>query len=271
MNIETRMNIETNMKSANRVKSVWLSSLVAVVLLKGISAQAQGQILADHLYAGAVGTVYGDQLVWANADAFATNAGYYRMDYSTGGSWAGYYNSEPTMTVLAATAAFGGPVPKAPALGSFIQAKIFLVGAPEGGQFGFWEAGATNPTYILNTGDSSQLIPLSGGDENAFAGTFGEDPYGHIEDRRFTATALGDYIVGFQLFDTSDNGLDGLPIHSPSDILYVNFRAVLAPVPEPTTTAMISLGLGTLWLGTVKRMRFAKSGSSASAGQQSES
>ena len=64
---------------------------------------AQGQITFDHLNAGAIGTGYGDQLIWANGGTFATNAGYYAMPYASSGTYAGYYNSSPTMTVLPAT------------------------------------------------------------------------------------------------------------------------------------------------------------------------
>ena len=122
--------------------------------------------------------------------------------------------------------------------------------------------------FNLSEGDEAPFIPLSGGDENPDAGAVGADPYGHIDDRRFSATVAGDYIVGLQLLDTSDNGLDGLPIHSRSDILYVDFRAEAGPVPEPTTSALAGLGLGALWLGARKRMRFSQSASSASAKKQ---
>ncbi len=238
----------SNTKPNSGIRSTWLACLVAFGLLKGDSLMAQGQITFDHLNAGAIGTGYGDQLIWANGGTFATNAGYYAMPYASSGTYAGYYNSSPTMTVLPATGDNGGPVSLAPALGSFIQAQITLISAPDGGQFSFWLTGATTPSFSLNVGDSTTLINLSSSD-----GSFGSDPYGHIHGRRFGATALGDYIVGLQLVDTSDNGLDGLPIHTPSEMLYMDFRALAAPVPEPATTALMGLGIVGFYLITIKR------------------
>jgi uncharacterized protein (TIGR03382 family) len=236
------------MKPINPALAVGLAGWVALGLAQGTTALAQGQITADHLYAGSVGTAYGDKLIWANGAQFNPSTGYYAMPYSTSGQYAGFYNSEPTMAVLAATSSFGGPVPHAPALGSFIQVIISLLSAPDGGKFGFWEPDSLKPVFNLNAGDVSSLIPISGGDENPDAGTFGVDPYGHIDGRRFSATVAGDYLVSLQLVDTSDNGLDGLPIHAPSDALTVDFRAT--SVPEPGTGALAGLGLlAFAWLG----------------------
>jgi hypothetical protein len=248
------MKLTSNSKLCNLVKA-GLACVAAFGLLQGTSAQAQGQISFDHLNAGAVGTGYGDQLIWANGALFASSSGYYySMTKSTAGTYAGYYNSSPTLTVLPATADNLGPVPNAPALGSFIQATITLVSEPDGGSFSFWDVGATTPTYTLNPGDISPEIPLS--DVSLGAGDFGADPYGHIHGRRFTATVPGDYIVGFQLFDTDDNGLDGLPIHTPSDILYMDFRTA---VPEPSTNALAGMGLVAFGLMAFKRIRSERS------------
>ena len=248
----TKTKLNTTMKRNNCLKAGLLTCVLTLGLLKGNSLMAQGQISFDHLNAGAVGTGYGDQLIWANGGTFSTNAGYYAMPKSVSGTYAGYYNSSPTMTVLPATADndSGGPSPLAPALGSFIQAQITLISAPDGGQFAFWLTGATTPSFTLNVGDTTPLIALSSID-----GSFGSDPYGHIHGRRFSATTLGDYIVGLQLFDTSDNGLDGLPIHTPSDILYMDFRGVVATVPEPNSAALFVLGLAGFCLVAFKRTR----------------
>jgi hypothetical protein len=202
-----------------------------------------------HLNAGAVGQNPGDQLVWANGAAFVQGSGYVQnMTMATSGTYSNYYNSGPTMTALPATVVNGGPAAFAPAIGSFINVQISLVSAPVGGVFSFWESGSLTPTFNLSIGGTTATpdIPLSA----PGAGTSGADPYGHIHGRRFTATVLGDYILGFQLFDTTDLGAGGNPIHTPSEILYIQYSAVA--VPEPTTAATLGLYI----LGFVVRHRF---------------
>jgi hypothetical protein len=222
------------------------SRFIGIIVLNFLTASgllAQGsqtQITADHFNAGATGTTSSDLLIWGNASVFAADSGYFKLSLSTSGTYAGYYNAGFTMTVLPATADNLGPVPLAPALGSFLQAKMTLVSAPVGGNFDYWLTGATTPSYSLGVGDSTALIPLS--DITLGAGSAGADPYGHIHGRRASATEVGDYIVSFQLFDTSVNGPDGSPIYSsPSTPFNVDFRA--ADVPEPSVIALLGLGL----------------------------
>ena len=225
------------------VKGMVWTGLVALKFLAATQSPAQSsqtQIPTDHFNAGATGTTSSDQLIWGNAAIFATSSGYYKLSLSTSGTYAGYYNAGFTMTVLPATTDNLGPVPEAPALGSFIQVKLTLVSAPVGGMFDYWLTGATTPTYALNVGDTTPLIPLS--DITEGAGSPGADPYGHIHGRRASVTELGDYLVSFQLFDTSANGVGNGPIYtSPSDPFQVDFRAV--DVPEPSVLALVGLGL----------------------------
>jgi hypothetical protein len=231
------------------IKTVVRAGIRVLGLLAVTVAQAQTQIVGDHFNAG---TNSSGQLFWANGAAFSADANYFKLSYSTAGTYAGYYNGAFTMTVLAATSANLGPVPNAPALGSFLQAKLTLVSAPVGGFFDFWLTGDTTPSYVLNVGDSTGLIPIS--DISLGAGSPGADPYGHIHGRRASATLPGDYIVSFQLFDTSANGVGNGPIYaSPSDPFQVDFRAL--DVPEPSAAALIILGLGGMWLRKTRRDR----------------
>lgn len=223
----------------------WLPLAVGVLLVT-ITAQAQ-RITSGHLNVGALGTNTGSQLTFANGAAFVLTSGYVQMELATSGTYAGYYGSGPSVTALPQTVAHGGPNPMAPSLGSFVEVNMTLHAAPEGGVFSFWNTGSLVPTFSLDTvGEVSPLWNLSGGEENPTAGSSGADPYGHIHGRRFTATLPGEYIIGFQAFDTSPNGAQ----HAPSSPLEIRFMAV----PEPSTLALLLLG-GTLAGGWVIKRR----------------
>jgi hypothetical protein len=220
---------------------------VALLLLAGRVAQAQH----GHLNGGAVGTAQGDALTFVNGAIFAESSGYVKaLTPTTTGARAGYYAGNITLTALPSTVANGGPAFGATANGSFLQYGIVSVSGPVGGQFGFWEAGAVSPTLSYASGFVAgvpTLIPLS--DASVGAGNAGADPFGHLHGRNFTATAPGEYIVGFQLFDTSINGAGGGPIHSPSPVLNVKFAAV----PEPGVIALLGLGVPLVLWGVVRR------------------
>ena len=173
------------------------SCIAALSFLTASWSPAQTQITTDHFYAGATGTSSSDQLIWGNASVFSADANYFNMSYSTSGTYSGFYNAAFTMTVLAATPANLGPVPLAPALGSYIQAKLTLVSAPVGGTFDYWLTGATTPSYTLNVGDSTALIPIS--DITLGAGSPGADPTATFTDARFRDGTVGDYIVSFPI------------------------------------------------------------------------
>lgn len=211
----------------------WLL-LATCVALFTVTAHAQ-RITSGHLNVGALGTGAGSQLSFVNGAAFALNSGYVQMDMTASGTYAGYYGGGPSVTALPQTVAHGGPNPNAPSLGSYIQASITLQSAPLGGAFSFWDTDAVVPTFSLSTaGAVSPMWNLSGGEENPTAGAAGADPYGHIHGRRFTATVPGEYIIGFQAFDTSLNGAQ----HAASSVLQIRFLAV----PEPSSVALMALG-----------------------------
>ena len=175
-----------------------------------------------HLNAGALGTNQDDQLIWANGADFAAPFGYLKtLDYTNAGTYRGYFQQNITLTALPRTPANAGPDPAAAALGSFLRAKMACLETPLGGQFAFWDTGATNPTISLGAGETAtNTWALSQNN-----GSPGSDPYGHIHGRRFTATKPGLYKVTFQVIDTSTNGSGGGPIHTASAELPVWFQA----------------------------------------------
>lgn len=198
---------------------------IKTALAFGLALALKSQLLAAdhaHINAGAVSTNRGAQLIWANGADFVASSGYVKtLDYTNAGVYTGYFQQNITLTALPATAANAGPDPQTPALGSFIRAKMTCLEAPSGGQFAFWDTGATQPSISLGAAQSStNMWALSQND-----GSPGSDPYGHIHGRRFTATRPGIYKVTFQAIDTSTNGIGGGPIHTPSVELPVWFQA----------------------------------------------
>ncbi|MDB6037243.1 MAG: Host specificity protein [Verrucomicrobiales bacterium] len=194
--------------------------LIPVLFASFISLAARAQ--HAHLNAGAVSTVQGARLIFDNGADFNAAGGYVKtLTYTNASTYAGYYQQSITLTALAQTPPNAGPVPNAPALGSYIQAGIVSLEGPTDGAFAFWETGATAPTFILHAGEvGTNLFHLTEAD-----GSPGTDPYGHIHGRRFTATKAGIYKVNFVLKDTSTNGVNGGPIHTPSDLLPIYFQA----------------------------------------------
>jgi len=215
--------------------------------LAAIGAQAQ------HINAGAVSTNQGGQLYFQNGASFVNTSGFVAsLNYSNSGTYAGFFNiGGLTFTALARTNAAGPPSPAAAAFGSFLQLRLeTVISGPAGGTFSFWEDLAGSPTLSLGVGQTvgtGNLFPLS--DASLGAGLPGGDPYGHLHGRRYTATLPGDYLVGFRIVDTSNNGFGGGPIQSDSDLFLMTFRAV----PEPATGLL--LGAGALALAAARRWR----------------
>ena len=196
--------------------------IVAVgILLSATRAQTQA-IDHGHLNAGAFDPIPGSQLFFDNGNDFATFSDYVKsLTYTNAGTYAGYYQGNITLTALATSEANAGPVANAALPGSFIQAQLVSVDGPAGGAFSFWEAGATNPTITVLSGQTgTNLWKLTSG-----TGAPGADPYGHIHGRRMTVNKVGFYTIGFKLFDTSTNSASHGPLHLPSDVIYVYFQA----------------------------------------------
>src|SRR5262249_51642414 len=141
------------------------------------------------------------------------------------GPYAGYYQPGGlTIAVLAETPANAGPVPNAPAFGSWIFVRVVSVQGPPGGVFGYWETNATSPTFSVPVGTTNGTNAYCVGQNDCSPGS---DPYGHIHGRVFSATKPGLYTIGFQAFDNSTNGTGGGPIQSPSDVYYFRWQAGL--------------------------------------------
>src|SRR5262245_13779868 len=194
------------------------SALLALLILGFESSTVHGH---EHLVAGAVSNTIGAPLVFENEGTYGGDSGFFfnLMLGTTNDPYFGfYYTDELAFTALAATPDFGGPEPGAAALGAHIQAQLLSVEGPNGAQFGFWET-------LQDGVDSTNLawsvpIPFSGGtnriDVSENTGLAGADPYGHLHGRIYSFTEPGLYKVTWKFIDSSTNGPNGGPIHTPS-------------------------------------------------------
>jgi hypothetical protein len=216
---------------------------IAVALSLNVHAQDHG-----HLNVGAESQQIGAKLIFANGADFATNSAYVKtLTFTNAAVYAGYFQGNTTLTALPATGDRGGPDPVAPALGSRIAAQLVSVEGPAGGEFAFWDTGATAPTIKLKSGETGASTWILSEND----GSPGTDPYGHIHGRRLTLTKPGLYKVGLRAIDISTNGLNGGPIHTPSDILYTYFQAgvnlLTVELNVDHTTVRVALPLGNTW------------------------
>jgi hypothetical protein len=190
---------------------------VAHLLVNTLCGQDHG-----HLNLGALGVTQDAPLFFQNGADFAEPSGYVKsLVFTNAGRFSGYYHGNISLTVLPATPAYAGPDPDAPALGSFIQFRMDCLDAPKGGTFGFWDAGTTEPSLLLERGQTSTNLWLL----TETDGAPGADPYGHIHGRRFPGTRPGLYKIQFTAVDTSLNGSSGGPIHTSSPPLAIWFAA----------------------------------------------
>ena len=208
----------------------------ALALAHDAFAQAHG-----HLYIGAVARTPGAKLVFDNEYEFAAASNYVKtLTFDTTTKYSNYFQGNITLTGRALTAANSGPEPFAASAGTDIWAGIVRVDGPSGGEFAFWENGATGPTI---------RVPCGGTNTNQFRITSTvlsptSDPYGHVHGRRFTATVPGIYKVSFTAWDRSTNGAGGGPIHAPSDVCGIYFQAGvnIASITRSNSIATIAYG-----------------------------
>lgn len=191
-----------------------------------------------HIYAGATSQSPGAGLFFQNGNAWDIN--------SYGGSngspaclyfennlpeiYPGLYQSATTFSSLPATVFGGGPSAFAAALGSYIEMKFVSLQGPTGGSLTVWNEleDRFNPTLLfeipVGTTNGANQFNLS--ENDPFDPT--SDPAGHIHGRRFALSKPGLYTIGLQLVDTSSNGPNGGPIHTPSPVTYFYLQAGLS-------------------------------------------
>ena len=216
-----------------------------VLLVRPAALQAQHV----HVNAGAFNTTQDAQLYFPNGYVFDTSSGYdVYLAFTNSGSFSNLYQGAGvTFTALASTSDNGGPASGHAADGAFLQLQFVSMSGPTGGVFGVWSQNAANPsrndllfTLPVGTGNGTNLIALSEND-----GSPGSDPYGHIHGRTFTATKPGLYMLGCRILDTSNNGTNGGPIHTPSDLYYFYFQAGLTISSWTMNTDSFAVTFGT--------------------------
>ena len=120
--------------------------------------------------------------------------------------------------------------------------RFLSANGPPGGSFGVWDV-ANFFTVLPNIGyfdynedgnDSTGLafsLPVGTTNGTNFIqisendGAAGDDAFGHIHGRQFSATKPGLYCVTVQAFDNANNGTNGGPTQTPSDPLPIFFQA----------------------------------------------
>lgn len=227
------------------MKVVGMFAAIGVAALAlTLNAQDHG-----HLNVGAESQTPGSKLIFANGAAFATNSGYVKtLTFTNASTYAGYFQGNTTFTALPATADNAGPDPQAPLLGAYIAAQLVSLEGPTGGEFALWETGATTPTYTIKSGEAAGTNSWILSENEGLAGT---DPYGHIHGRRWTLTKPGLYKLGLRALDLSTNGVNGGPLHTPSDIIYTFVEAgvnvtMIEPDVDHTQVRFVA-PLGTTW------------------------
>lgn len=206
---------------------------LGAVLVCGLLLAQPELVHAQHVHvnAGAMSISQDSPLYFVNGDIYDTDAKYdVYLSFTNAGSFSNLYQGAGvTFTALASTLDNGGPAFGHAAEGAFLQLQFVSASGPPGGVFGVWMEDAGSPggnglLFALPVGasDGTNLIALSESE-----GSPGADPYGHIHGRTFTATKPGLYRLGCRILDTSSNGVDGNPIHTPSAVYFFYFQAGL--------------------------------------------
>lgn len=231
------MNFETRFSRPHFLKAAL--AVAALALASAVSAQDHG-----HLYISARSQQAGAQLYFDNAGIFESASGYVKtllFNTNAASRYAGRHDGNITITPRSTNTLRGSDYgPNAAAPGSVIYFQITRVEGPAGGAFEFWESTGTEPVLAVPTGSgSTNLVKVS-----QSTGAPGDDPWGHIHGRRFTATAPGIYNVTFRAFELSTNGPAGGPIHTPSEPIAITFQAgfTIASIARTNNIATVKFG-----------------------------
>ncbi len=112
--------------------------------------------------------------------------------------------------------------------GSFIVMELVSLMGPDGAEFAFYDAGATDPTWVFEVGtgftSGTGRINLT---ENSWFTLDPSDPYGHIHGRTFGVDMAGVFTATWVLRDLN-GATTGLLDSDP-------FTATYNAVPEPST------------------------------------
>lgn len=212
--------------------------LFVLTLMSLLTATHTGALAQHaHINAGAVSQTPGSRLLFTNAALFETNSGYYVfLTPQKPSATQPRFQGSITFTALPSTPINGGPTSGHAIPGSSLALRVESVSGPAQAEFGFMEEEDLTPRFTLPTGSVSttQSFMLS---ENA--GAPGDDPYGHIHGRYFTASHPGLYTVGFRILDVSSNGPSGRPLHEPSEVFFLHFQAgtTIHSISTPTTNS----------------------------------
>jgi hypothetical protein len=223
-------------------QQILAASVAVLCLWSNSSARAQA-VSHIHIYAGVSNEIPynpqpGTPLWFKNGTAWDihSNGGDSQspaciyLDNNYPAVYPGQYQTATTFVGLAATFYSGGiPDPDAASPGTYIELRFVSLQGPAGGTLTIWDENIDplNPPVMLSvpvgTTNGQDRMNLSQGDPM----DPGSDPYGHIHNRRITVDKPGLYVVGLQLLDTSNNGPDGGPVHTPSTTNYFYFQAGL--------------------------------------------
>jgi hypothetical protein len=231
------------LNSKNKLSQFFFSKLIvagtALVIVANARAQDHG-----HLYISAYSQQAGAQLYFDNAGIFDLASGYVKtllLNTNPASRFFGRYDGNITVTPRATNTLRGADYgPNAAAPGSVIYFQITNVAGPAGGAFEFWETNGALPALSVPVGSgATNLVKVS-----QSSGAPGEDPWGHIHGRRFTATLPGIYRVAFRAFDLSTNGPAAGPNHTASAPITIAFQAdfIMAPLTRTNNIATVKFG-----------------------------